>query len=65
MDLERQFVTAILQNALYFDVTAINPLSNKDEEMYRPEDINRKFDDISYDKGIPTLIYLIYLYCRF
>lgn len=52
MDLERQFVTLYLHNGLDADEISVNPLSNKNEDIYTPDDCNDKFDDISYNKGI-------------
>lgn len=51
MELGRQFIATTLSTSLDEDWTMSNPLSNKIDEIYTPEDINNKFDDISYGKG--------------
>lgn len=51
MELIRQFVPLTLHVALDADDLALNPLSNEIEEIYIPDDIDAKFDDISYKKG--------------
>lgn len=51
MELERQFVPIIQHTALEIDETTLNPLSNKSEEILTYEEINNKFDGISYNKG--------------
>lgn len=51
MELVRQFVPLTLQVAFDADDTALNPLSNKIDEIYVPDDIDAKFDDVSYKKG--------------
>lgn len=51
MELERQFVPTFLQSALEIDEMSLTPLSNKREEISTYEEINSKFDGISYNKG--------------
>lgn len=51
MGLKRQFIGTTLATSLDEDWTLSNPLSDKNEDIYTPEDINNKFDDISYGKG--------------
>lgn len=51
MELERQFVPTIQHTALEIDETSSKPLSNKIEEISTYEEINSKFDGISYNKG--------------
>lgn len=51
MELERQFVPTTLQGALESDEIFLKPLSNKTDDISTYEEINSKFDAISYDKG--------------
>lgn len=52
MQLERQFVPTTLHEALEEDEILSHPLSNKNDDILSPRQIESRFDDISYSKGI-------------
>nr|XP_023018017.1 aminopeptidase N-like [Leptinotarsa decemlineata]XP_023018018.1 aminopeptidase N-like [Leptinotarsa decemlineata]XP_023018019.1 aminopeptidase N-like [Leptinotarsa decemlineata]XP_023018020.1 aminopeptidase N-like [Leptinotarsa decemlineata] len=52
MELDKQFVTGVLQSVLQDDALPSSlPLSSPEKDINSPVEINNKFDDISYYKG--------------